>query len=172
MLWGGVAIILIIIGILIFRSKDEVASTNSTDNTSTSQTNTNVPGMNTTLGGIFDEKGNYQCDYTSVSQQSRSSNVIYISGGKLRAEFRTITATGSTGTLMFYDGTYLYTWTEGKSTGTISQPRTLKDFPALIPEDITSGKILGTSANNVSWICRDWLKDATKLVKPTYVKFN
>ncbi len=132
----------------------------------------NVVGMKSTLGGIFDDPGSYQCDYEQVSQTSRSTNVVYVANGKLRGEFRTKTATSTTLSMVVYDGSYLYVWTEGQPTGKVTQPRTIADLPSAIPEDITSGRILGSSATNVSWICHAWSKDLTKLVKPSYVTFR
>ncbi len=90
----------------------------------------------------------------------------------MRAEFRTSEALESNNTLMVYDGKYLYVWTEGKTTGTISEPKTIKDLPSLIPEDVSSGRILGSGINNVSWNCHAWSLDSSKLVPPSYVKFN
>ncbi len=167
-----VVAVIVIGGIFWFmRNSEDSGSLSETSSQNTTGTNTGVIGMKSTLGGIFDDPGNYQCDYNQVSQQSRSTNVVYISGGKLRAEFRTQTATSTTLSLAFYDGTYLYVWEEGKSTGVRTQPRTISDLPKAIPEDITSGRILGSGLSSVSWDCHDWLKDPAKLVKPTYVKF-
>lgn len=151
----------------------EVTKTNTVTKTPVKTTTTTAPieGMKTSLGGIFAEKGNYQCNYESVSPQSRTSNVVYVSDGKMRGEFRTIEASSSKATLVVYDGSYLYVWTEGYSTGTVSQPKTIAELPGIIPEDVSSGRILGTSENNVSWNCFPWSKDASKLVKPSYVKF-
>lgn len=131
-----------------------------------------IGGMKVSLGGIFAEEGSYQCDYEQVSQQTRSTNVVYISNGKMRGEFRTSTAQGSTATMVVYDGSYLYVWTEGKSTGTRTQPKTIADLPGIIPEDVSSGRILGTSANNVSWNCHAWSTVPSLIEKPSYVSFN
>ena len=178
-----VAAALIIAGVLIYASKGSemenalsqnttaAADTNTSSVGNTSKTGSTV-GMKSTLGGIFDETGNYQCDYDQVSAQSRSTNVIYISNGKLRGEFRTITPALSTNSIFLYDGSYLYSWTEGKSTGKVAQPKTIKDLPSLIPEDITSGRILGSGLNSVGWNCHAWSLDKSKLVKPAYVVFN
>lgn len=177
-IWVLVIVVLVIAGVFLFRSKDAIDddissdSDNTTLDTSTTGGNGSPVAMKTSLGGIFDEKGNWQCDYEKVNPQSRSTNVVYISNGKLRGEFRTITATNSTNSIVLYDGSYLYVWTEGKGTGTITQPKTIKDLPALIPEDITSGRVLGSGLNNASWNCHAWSLDAKKLVKPTNVTFN
>ncbi len=173
-----IAVAIVLVGILyLFRSKTVSNSSMANETSTTSSSNPNgsgqtTVGMKSTLGGIFDEPGSYQCDYEQVSGSSRSTNVVYISNGKLRGEFRTRSSTATTASLMVYDGVNLYVWTEGQSTGKVSQPKTIKDLPSVIPEDITSGKILGSSANNVSWNCHAWSKDATKLVKPSYVTFK
>lgn len=187
LLLGAFILSIVIIGgvLLSMGPKSEVVSNTATTTDSTKsntvsktpvKTTTTTPapveGMKTSLGGIFAEKGNYQCNYESVSPQSRTSNVVYVSDGKMRGEFRTIEASASKATLVVYDGSNLYVWTEGYSTGTMSQPKTIAELPGIIPEDVSSGRILGTSANNVSWNCFPWSKDASKLVKPSYVKFN
>lgn len=183
LIWG--VVILVILGLLFWRlndNKDAVVNPNETEEVSTttppvtSKPSTTKPapvaGMKVSLGGIFAEKGNYQCDYEQATQQNRSKHVIYISNGKMRAEFRTSEGLESNNTLMVYDGRYLYVWTEGKSTGTISEPKTIKDLPSIIPEDVSSGRILGSGINNVSWNCYAWSLDSSKLVPPSYVKFN
>jgi hypothetical protein len=91
----------------------------------------------------------------------------------LRAEFRTRYSTGkSTLTMMVYDGRYLYVWTEGMSTGIRTEPKSISELPEVIPEDITSGRVLGTNSNSVSYDCHAWSKVGSMLVKPSYVKFN
>lgn len=170
--WIAIVVILIIVGVLLYRSRNGSENTTGTSTTTTSTTGTNTVGMKTTLGGIFDDPGNYECDYEQVDGNIRSTNVVYIADGKLRGEFRSKTATTTTLSMAVYDGVNLYVWTEGQPTGKISQPKTLADLPSAIPEDITSGRILGQGLNNVSWNCHAWSKDAAKLVKPSYVTFR
>ncbi len=175
-IWVVVIVLILIGGIWWYYSSENSALQNETGTTTStnSQTTSNnqIAGMKTTLGGIFDDPGSYQCDYDQISSSSRSTNVVYVADGKLRGEFRTQTATTSTLSMAVYDGSNLYVWTEGKATGKVSQPKTIKDLPSAIPEDITSGKILGSGFNNVSWNCHAWSKDTTKLSKPTYVTFQ
>ena len=177
---GLLAILLIVWGLNKNDSSDTTPAVNETSTTTEvvkNPTTANpvqkpVTGMKVSLGGIFAEKGNHQCDYEQATQQNRSKHVIYITNRKMRAEFRTSEGLNSDNTLMVYDGNYLYVWTEGKATGTRTQPKTIKDLPSLIPEDISSGRILGSGINNVSWNCHAWSLDSSKLVPPSYVKFN
>ncbi|TSC70248.1 MAG: hypothetical protein CEO12_452 [Parcubacteria group bacterium Gr01-1014_46] len=184
-MWVWVAIAVVVILAFVLGSKNRSDSTKDVNDTSTTDETSNVTpapvsktpppapisGMKVSLGGIFAEKGNYQCDYEQVSQQTRSTNVVYISNGKMRGEFRTSTALISTATMVVYDGSYLYVWTEGKSTGTRSEPKTIADLPGIIPEDVSSGRILGSSSNNVSWNCHAWAVKPSLIAKPTYVSF-
>ena len=73
--------------------------------------------------------------------------------------------------LMVYNGGILYSWVEGKGVGTKSALNSVSDLPFVIPTDLTSGKVIGTSENNVSWDCHDWSKNNTMLVPPSTVKF-
>ena len=71
-----------------------------------------------------------------------------------------------------YDGGYLYAWQEGKAVGTKTAINSVADLPKVIPQDLTSGAVLGTDMNNVSWNCHAWSKDPNLLKVPTYVKFS
>jgi hypothetical protein len=98
--------------------------------------------------------------------------VIYISNGKMRGEFRSTSGTVSSANLMIYNGGYLYSWVEGTTVGKKTSINSLSDLPAVIPKDLTSGAIYGTSDNSVGWDCHDWLTDNSVFVIPTYVKFT
>ncbi len=121
---------------------------------------------------ILPHKGNYECEYEEVTQSSRSSHVVYLSDGKMRGEFRTSAVSGGSSNIMVYDGTFLYTWIEGQTIGTKTQPKSLSDFPSIIPKDMLESKILGSGLNSASWDCHAWSKVPSLLVKPSYVKFN
>lgn len=150
---------------------DQMAAATATSTTSGSGSSTGTSKGTTSFKSIFTQTGSYECDYEQVGGQGRASNRIYISGGKMRAEFRTTTGTGTTATLMVYSGGYLYTWTEGKTTGTKTKISALADLPQAIPTDLTSGAIYGTTADSVGWDCHNWNTDKTLLTVPSYVKF-
>ncbi len=148
-------------------------STEEVKNSTSSVTTKNTTTKPVTLKSILSIKGSYECKYEQVSQTQTSTNSIYLADNKLRAEFRTRYSTGkSTLTMMVYDGRYLYVWTEGMSTGIRTEPKSISELPEVIPEDITSGRVLGTNSNSVSYDCHAWSKVGSMLAKPTYVKFN
>ena len=113
-----------------------------------------------------------KCSYETVNGSTRTSSVLYMSKGILRGEFRTWSGTTASNDIVHYDGTYAYTWKEGMSTGTKNLVKTLSDLPALIPRDLTSGSVVGTSQNNASWDCHQWIAEKAKITLPTYVSFK
>ena len=123
-------------------------------------------------GSLIAQKGSYQCDYDQVHQSGKSHNVIYLSGGKMRAEFRATTGNITTSVISVYDGVYLYTWTEGLAMGVRTSITSLKQLPAAIPADLTSGTVYGNEFESVGWKCHAWIADKTMLAAPAYVKFQ
>lgn len=122
---------------------------------------------------LLTQKGSYECDYTQVTGSGQSSNVIYMYGGKLRAEFRTRNADGTvTANLLVYDGRYVYEWREGTSSGTRSVLTSLSKLPLIIPKNLTSGQIIGDNFESVGWRCHTWLTNKSLLTPPSYVTFN
>jgi hypothetical protein len=190
LLWGAVAAAAVILIVVLLAGGRQAAVTGG-NATSTSETQTTaagsktttttktassapkpVEGMKVSLGGIFAEQGNYECDYEAVTPSQRTSSVVYVSNGKLRGEFRTSQTGKTNASIVVYDGTNLYAWTEGMATGQISQPKTLADLPGIIPDDVSSGRILGSGLNTVGWNCHAWSYDASLLQRPSYVTFN
>lgn len=129
------------------------------------------PATTNTFKSIFAQAGNHQCTYEQVSGTGQSTTVIYIGDGKMRAEFRMLAGEPAPATFMIYNGGYLYTWQEGKTTGTKTTIKTIADLPAAIPKDLTSAAVIGTNLNSVGVNCRDWARDAKMFTLPSYVKF-
>jgi hypothetical protein len=115
--------------------------------------------------------GNTQCTYEQISGNNRSTNTLFLSGGKARGEFRTSISGDNRGTIMVYDGSYIYTWTEGMATGQKTTLRAVSDVAKLIPNDTSLAMILGKSTDGVGWNCHPWIVDASKLSAPSYIAF-
>lgn len=179
--------VLIIIGLIAWwtmsgsaasQSGDAMATTTATSTSAGGGTPVSGSPANTggtsgnTFKSVLTQKGSYECDYDQVQQSSQSHNVVYLSDGKLRAEFRTTSGNTTSANLSVYDGRYLYSWKEGLSTGTRTTVTKLADLPSAIPQDLTSGKIYGTSYDSVGWKCHAWIPDAKLLTPPNYVTFR
>lgn len=176
----GVLVVLVLAGVWFMSSnkKDGVVE----ENTPVATTTDTITSGNTSGGAVaskpatfkslLSQKGNFECKYEQVDPNFRSTNVIYLSDGKMRAEFRLMPSTGpSVSNLMVYDGQYLYVWKEGMPTGVRTQPKSISELPDVIPADITSAAVYGTSPLSVSYDCHAWSKVPSLLAKPTYVKF-
>jgi hypothetical protein len=178
-----VVVVLVFIGFFMGAKKggeNNNVATTTPDSSSVGNVVVNSGGTKTTqikpttplVTNLFPQKGSYECKYEQITQTGRSTDTLYISGGKIRNEFRSMDAQGmGTLNMVVYDGKYLYSWIEGQSKGTVSEPRSLKDIPVVVPTDIHEGKVLGSGINNVSWDCHAWSPVSSLLAKPTYLKF-
>lgn len=175
----GIAVAVVLMVVWVFSSAPKNLETPTGENATTSKatTTTTVPKKTTSpvataptevFTNIFPQRGSYECNYEEVTQSGRTTNTIYFADGKMRGEFRTL---GGSSNIMVYDGTYMYVWVEGQSVGTMSRPRSISDFPAIVPKDFTTGTVLGSGINSASWSCHPWAKVSSFLQKPTYVKF-
>ncbi len=170
----GVVLVLVLLYLATLSNNNSYNSnqlTNATSTSTKSKTTVTTPKP-TGWTSILPQTGNYQCDYEQVTPTVRSTDTVYLSAGRMRGEFRTMTAQGTLATLMIYDAPYLYTWTEGKTTGTRSQPKSISDLPSIIPKDLITAKVLGEGLNNASWMCHAWIRDLKLLTPPSYVTFR
>lgn len=133
---------------------------------------TGVPNSQTTYKSLLTQNGSYQCDYNSVTASGQTTGVIYIYNGKMRGEFRTQSPGESISNFFVYDGHYMYQWKEGRLTGVKTVLTSLSQLPFIIPKDLTSGAIIGSSYENIGWNCHTWLTNKSLLTPPSYVTFN
>lgn len=182
---GFLVLVVIILGFMFMKPKkstDNGLNNNSSTTTETVTSNTSSSGKNNSTTvvkpttqlatNLFPKSGNYECKYEQVTGGVQSSNVVYIADGKMRGEFRTKDSKGmATSNIMIYNSPNLYIWVEGKSVGTVTQPKSLKDIPAVIPTDVHEGRVLSYGSNSVSWDCHAWSKVPSMLSKPAYVNF-
>jgi len=154
------------------RSSATASSSPSVNNSGAGVSGLPATQSSNTFHSIFTQSGSHACTYTRVDASSQSNDVIYIVGGKMRGEFRTLSGSTATANLMVYNGSYLYTWREGSSTGKKTLIRSVADLPQAIPRDLESGAILGSGTNNVGWDCHAWEKNSSLLVPPSYVRFS
>ena len=174
---GGISVVVLLFCLVLVSSAGNINEKNVVATVKTDKTGATTPkktdgsvGTPTTptFTNIFPSRGSYQCSYEEVTPSTRTSNTIYFSDGKMRGEFRTV---GGGGNIMVYDGVNMYVWKEGQTVGTVSQPKSISDFPAIVPRDINTGKVLGAGLNSASWYCYAWARVPSLLEKPSYVKF-
>jgi len=124
-IWGIVIVVIVLLGVWYFSSvytgspavAPGTATTTATSTASTSAaTGKAASGTPSTFKSIFTQSGNHECTFEQVGTSTRTTSVVYISGGKMRGEFRT-TGTVTSANLMIYNGGYLYSWKEGAAVG-------------------------------------------------------
>lgn len=120
------------------------------------------------LPSILSQPSAHECVYSQVTSTSQSSGVVYLADDKMRSEFRTV---GGVGILSVFDGHYVYVWKEGSTHGTQTKYTDIAQLSTLIPKDLTSGAVLGSSSNNAGWKCTPWIPDMTLLSAPQGVTF-
>lgn len=136
------------------------------------QGGTGVPSS-ATVHSILTESQPHECLYQNVESSQKASATVDIAGGKMYALF---SATDSSGVMrndsFVYDGAYLYVWQQGKNTGTKTRISSLSQLPTIIPGDLTSGAVFGSSIDNVSWDCHAWATDTSKFQIPSGISFT
>jgi hypothetical protein len=174
---GIIVLILIALGVWYISSKKDVQPVTqvvpqTTDTTTaTTSVQTTASTKTNTFKSIFSQSGNHECLFEQVLSGYKVSSVVYIADGKMRGEFRNSSGT-TAANLMIYNGGLLYTWKEGTKVGVKTSIKTIEDLPEVIPKDLTSGAIFGTSAGNVSWDCHAWAKKDSMFIIPSYVTFS
>jgi hypothetical protein len=134
-----------------------------------------LPESTNSFKAIFSQSGGHECDYSQVTESGVNNDSVFIANGKMRGEFQ---ATSSAPTIMVYDGTYLYIWTEGETTGTRTSLVSLSQLPVVIPANLSGGGSYGatgvydTTQDSVNWQCHVWITDPSLLVAPSYVHFT
>ena len=116
--------------------------------------------------------GNYKCTFAQEVENSKSTGTVYISGQKLRGDFKSdVTAAGasmSVESYMISDGTSMWTWSSMLPTG----------FKMEVVKDTTADGTTPMSqqmfdANmNLSYDCAPWTVDESKFVLPSTVTFT
>jgi outer membrane protein assembly factor BamA len=107
-LWGSVIVVgvVLVVWLIVSKGNSPVQNVNTED--TTKSVVTEKPAVKSvaskpvsvapteTFTNILPKLGNYQCDYEEVTQSTRSTNTVYLSDGRMRAEFRSRTADGTT----------------------------------------------------------------------------
>ncbi len=116
--------------------------------------------------------GNHKCTFTQEVENSKSTGTVYISGQKLRGDFKSdVTAAGANMSIeshMISDGEFMYSWSSMMPTG----------FKMKIAE--TGATATTTPSNQQSfdsnqkleYTCVAWTPDEAQFTLPTNVTFT
>ena len=160
---AGVAIlVLLLAGFLIFKMQNKAPSGNS----ETEQ----VSGMKS-LKDLISSGVAQKCTYSTKDDSISSEGVTYISGGKVRGDFTTVSDGKTTASHMITDGKTNYIWTEGEKTGLKMTITDTVSTPAPVTEE--NGSYSGSNLDQkFDYKCSTWIADQSMFTPPTSVTFT
>ncbi len=167
-----IVLILLVVGGAIFlnRSKESTSSTT----TETPKPTTTKENTMMSLSELLLKGKSQMCTYDYKDAQNGTvKGVVYISGGKVRADFTT-TANGKpySGS-MINDTKYMYTWSSEAKTGfktQISDMKQMMDQKSVSPTT-TQQQSLDSNVK-YDYKCADWVVDNSKFSPPSDIKFT
>ena len=81
---------------------------------SAQQSNSSAP---TSLASLVASGVAQKCTFTDSTDAANTSGTVYVSGGKMRGDFTAVVNGATTQAHMIGDGTNMYTWVDGMTTG-------------------------------------------------------
>lgn len=115
--------------------------------------------------------GDYKCTFAQEVENSKSTGTVYISGEKLRGDFKTeITATGPAMLVeshMISDGEFMYTWSSMMPTGFKMNVTETSETATITPSQ------QGFDANvDIDYNCVAWTPEESQFSLPSTVTFS
>ena len=112
---------------------------------------------------FYTRSGSWKCDVRTETQGVTSEGVVYVSDGKIRADFDSTVSGNEVTSFMIHDGTSVYTWSSLQSQG--------------VRMDVTEGEEVDGEAagtgpqGDVEYNCAPWAADATVFIPPATIEF-
>jgi hypothetical protein len=113
-----------------------------------------------------------KCTFTNSGESGSSEGTSYVSGGKVRADFTTVTSGKTTISHMISDGKTSYIWTEGDKSGftmTVSETSASQTTGSQESTAVSSEADLGQKAD---YKCSAWITDSSYFTPPGDIKFS
>jgi hypothetical protein len=132
-----------------------------------------APDNDTFNGSITDlakRGGDYECTFVQTNDMSDSTGTVFISGKKMRGDFKTTVKAVSGMNVeshMISDGEFMYNWSSMLPTG----------FKIAITESTNATSTPSGSQNfdynqKLDYKCKAWMADSTKFELPASIKFT
>ena len=128
--------------------------------------NTPAPGAQMSMRELLGFGGAQRCTFTNKVENSESSGVVYVSGGKMRGDFTSLAAGQAIQSHMIVDGETSYVWSD-------AAPQGMKiSFADMNAQGGTnSGQSVDVN-EKVGYSCGAWAVDANVFALPTGVTFS
>ena len=111
---------------------------------------------------FYTRTGSWKCDLRTETEGVTSEGVVYVSDGKIRADFNSTVSGNDVTSFMIHDGTSIYTWSSLQSQGVRMD---------VVEGEEGSGEMSAGPEGNVDYECAPWAADATVFVPPATIEF-
>jgi hypothetical protein len=128
------------------------------------------------LFDFFSMGGSQKCTFSD--KINNSSGTVYVSSGKMRGDFQSVDNGTTKQTHMINDGSYVYIWTDGQSSGYKMSLKAVKSEAAQVstaPGSNTSGQTQSQSVNmhqQADYSCGGWSADPSLFTLPQGITFT
>jgi uncharacterized membrane protein len=123
------------------------------------------------LKDLFSSSKSQKCTFSD--NNSGSSGVVYMSGGKMRGDFTSKTDGQSVESHMIVENQTSYVWTDASTQGVKMSYEKVTQLTSATASAQAGGSSMPISMDQkVSYQCESWVADPTLLTLPTTVKFN
>jgi hypothetical protein len=112
-----------------------------------------------------------KCTFSNKEDSNSSEGTTYVSGGKVRGDFTTVTSNKTVKSHMISDGTTSYIWTDGEKTGFKMTVTKSDDETETSPVDKTSEESVDLN-QKADYKCSAWVVDGSFFTPPSDVKFT
>lgn len=148
---------------------DDVIVTESPAEETVETTPTDDTVFNGSMKDLIARGGDYECTFSQTNDMSDSTGTVFISGAKLRGDFKTTVKAVSNMNVeshMISDGAFMYTWSSMMPTGmkiAIAEGSTAETSPATQSFDYNQ---------KLDYDCKPWTSDVAKFTLPTDITFT
>lgn len=111
---------------------------------------------------FYTRSGSWKCAVRTETQGVTSEGVVYVSDGKIRADFDSTVSGNEVTSFMIHDGTSIYTWSSLQAQGV--------RMDAMKGEE-SNGEAGAGPQGDVDYECAPWAADATVFVPPATIEF-
>ena len=129
-------------------------------------TNTPTPGASMSMKELLGLGGAQRCTFTNTVENSESSGVVYVAGGKMRGDFTSVAAGQTIQSHMIVDGETSYVWSDAAPQG---MKISFADMNAQRGENTNQSFDVN---EKVGYSCGAWTVDAGMFALPAGVEFS
>ncbi len=167
---AAVAVIVILgIGAFAYKSMKQPGSTGSSSQTGMTK-QTTAQTAEGTLKSLLAMGQSVQCTFSTTNEGAKSDGTVYVSNGKMRGDFKTVSDKMNVNNHMIVDGQYSYVWSDQSKQGMKME---LKKEETSSPTGApANGQQNGPNLNEkVNYTCKPWSANAEMFALPSGITF-